>query len=185
MNGPAPLQDGFLAAAAAYLDSGSTLQLLTAPADCCPGRITTGPAGCTCWQPVYDRDQTGPDRATVIALTCGEITPDEQDGMCGDCAYRPNSPEKQSQSSHAGDATELERLAASGEKFFCHTGFRVPTAWEHPAGMRIPADPNRDGDYQPLILLGIPYRADGRPGLLCAGWSARRRALLAREEKRT
>jgi hypothetical protein len=114
----------------------------------------------------------------VIALSSGEITPDVRDGMCGDCAYRPHSPEKQSQSSHAGNSIELERLAVSGEKFFCHTGFSVPIAWEHPAGMRIPADPNSDGDYQSPILLGIPYRADGQPGLLCAGWSARRRALL-------
>lgn len=46
-------------------------------------------------------------------------------------------------------------------------------AWRHPAGMRIPADPGRDGDYQPPIVLGVPFRADGQPGLLCAGWAGR------------
>jgi hypothetical protein len=35
---------------------------------------------------------------------------------------------------------------------------------------------------QPPIVDGIPYRANVRPTLPCAGWSARRRALTAREE---
>ena len=100
-----------------------------------------------------------------------------------DCAYRPNLPQKSGQPSHHGGA-ELERSAATGQKSFCHNGFRVPVAWEHPAGMGIPADPTRDGDYQPPILLGILYQADGKPGLLCAGWAARRRVLLAQEKTR-
>lgn len=181
----ADLRDGFLAAVTACLTSGAALQLLAAPADCCPGRLRDGPAGCTCWQPIYDRDQTDPPSAHVLASWLEEeVATEVRAGMCGDCAYRPNSPEKQSQASHAGDAAELERLAASGEKFFCHDGFRRPVAWQHPAGMRIPADPRRDGDYQPLIIFGVPYRADGQPGLLCAGWDARHRALHARESHR-
>jgi hypothetical protein len=44
----ADLRDGFRAAVTAYLNSRAALQLLTAPPDCCPGRITTGPTGCTC-----------------------------------------------------------------------------------------------------------------------------------------
>lgn len=50
----------------------------------------------------------------------------------------------------------------------------------YPAGIRIPAAST--GDYQPPIVEGIPYRADGQPGLLCAGWVARNRALTAKRE---
>ena len=178
----ADLRDSFLAAVTAYLRTGGAFQLLAAPTRCCPGRIADGPAGCTCWEPVYDLHQTTPAPETALALATGEAQPDERDRMCGDCAYRPTSPEKTGQATHDGDAAELERLARTGERFFCHDGFRVPIAWRHPAGMRIPADPGRDGDFQPLIVLGIPYRADGRPGLLCAGWAARRRALTATKE---
>lgn len=46
-------------------------------------------------------------------------------------------------------------------------------AVEHPRGMRIPAA--GEGDYQPLIIDGVPHRANGEHGLLCAGWAARRR----------
>jgi hypothetical protein len=179
----ADLRDGFLAAVTAYLATGAALQLLAAPLDCCAGRLTDGPAGCTCWTPVYDLNQTAPDPTTVAALALGETTPDVRDGMCGDCAYRPGSPEKRGQTTHTGDATELDRWAADGQPFYCHDGMRAPIAWQHPAGMRIPADPDRDGDYQPLIVLGVPYRADGQPGLLCAGWSARSRALSTRKPR--
>jgi hypothetical protein len=30
---------------------------------------------------------------------------------------------------------------------------------------------------------GVPFRANVRPGLLCAGWAARRRALAATQER--
>lgn len=178
----AALRDSFLAAVTAYLRNGGIFQLAAAPTRCCPGRIADGPAGCTCWEPVYDLAQTGPDPA-VARAAAGGIPVAERPGMCGDCAYRPSSPEKTGQTTHAADAARLERLAETGERFWCHDGFRSPAAWRHPAGMRIPADPDRDGDYQPPVARGIPFRADGRPGLLCAGWAARRRALAAQKEK--
>lgn len=173
----ASLRDGFLAAVESYLGRGGGLVFLAAPADCCPGRRSDGPAGCTCWAPVYDVDQQDPRR-----IRHGEA-PDVRDRMCGDCAYRPGSPERQGDESMGADAQFLEQLAASGTRFWCHDGMRKPTAWQHPAGMRIPAASDRDGDYQPLIANGVPYRADGRPGLLCAGWAARRRALTASPDR--
>lgn len=177
----ADLRDGFLFAALACLRDGQVLQLFAAPVDCCPGRIADGPAGCTCWEPVFDLDQVDPDPAAALAIATGDAQPEERPRMCGNCAYRPNSPEKTGQATHAGNASELERLARTGERFYCHDGMRVPVAWRHPAGMRIPAAPDRDGDYQPPIVLGTPFRVDGRPGLLCAGWAARRRAITAQE----
>lgn len=188
----AELRDSFLAAIAAYLRNtrifkpglreNRIFQLAAAPARCCPGRIADGPAGCTCWEPVYDRDQVEVDPATALAVATGDVQPDERHRMCGDCAYRPASPEKSGQTTHVGGAVQLERLAAAGERFYCHDGFRSPVAWRHPAGMRIPADPDRDGDFQPLIVLGVPFRANGSPGLLCAGWAGRRRVLAATKE---
>lgn len=47
---------------------------------------------------------------------------------------------------------------------------RRPVRWEHPDGRTIDGSPD---DWQPAIINGLPYRADGRPGLLCAGWAAR------------
>lgn len=179
----ADLRDGFTYAVLAYLESGEFLQLTSAPADCCPGRIQDGPAGCTCWVPEFDKPQTQPDEMTVARLALGEIEPEVRDHMCDDCAYRPNSPEKSGDADHAMDAEQLEQLAATGQRFWCHDGMPQPIAWRHPAGMRIPAHPDRTGDYQPLQILGTPYRADGRPGLICAGWSARRRALTAKDPK--
>ena len=97
--------------------------------------------------------------------------------MCHDCAYRPNSPEKTGDEAYAGDPQELERLARE-DRFWCHDGMRQPRSWLHPpSGVTIAAV--LAGDYQPPIIEGIPWRADGQPGLLCAGWAARRRALTA------
>lgn len=45
-----------------------------------------------------------------------------------------------------------------------------PLAWRHPHGITIDGDP---ADWQPPIVNAIPFRADGSPALLCAGWAAR------------
>lgn len=177
---PGTLRDSFLSAVKAYMEAGGRSQIACAPTACCEGRIVKGMMFCTCWQPVFNTTQTEPDELTVARLALGETEPDVRPGgMCHDCAYRPNSPEKQGGEGLVFDAAELDRIAAAGERFYCHDGMRVPVAWQHPAGMRIPADPGRTGDYKPLVILNIPYRADGQPGLICAGWNARHRALTA------
>jgi hypothetical protein len=125
---------------------------------CCWGSVD-GPEGCTCWRPVYDvaqarpRPPAGPDELLV------------QRAKCGDCAYRPGSPERAT----AYEAETLYDLAAGGTPFWCHTGMRRPVSWVHPDGREVPGDP---ADWQPPMVSGIPYQADGSPGLLCAGWAA-------------
>jgi len=97
--------------------------------------------------------------------------------MCEDCAYRPQSPERSGDDRYAGDADQLEAWASTGTPFHCHDGMRKRVARWHPAGRLILDSADT---YEPPIREGVPYRADGQPGLLCAGWDARRRALVAR-----
>lgn len=177
----ADLRDSLLRALLSEMDAGRGMALVVAgyPWQCCDGARDKGPTECSCWTPVYNKEQTDPPPETIVGLILGDITPDVRDRMCGDCAYRPGSPE-QTGSSMACDATQLEQLAADGTRFWCHDGMRKPVAWRHPKGMRITVVSEADGDYQPPIVEGIPYRADGRPGLLCAGWNARHRALTAK-----
>jgi hypothetical protein len=126
---------------------------------CCWGEVVGGARACLCWQPVFDVEQAPPQPAGDVAGL------PVRERMCGDCAYRPGSPERAE-----GYAEEcLLALPADGELFFCHSGMRRPTHWEHPDGRTVPAS---DADYQPPVVGGVPYRADGRPGLLCAGWAA-------------
>ncbi|HEY0641266.1 MAG TPA: hypothetical protein VGD67_26860 [Pseudonocardiaceae bacterium] len=152
---------------------------------CCLGAVMRGPDGCTCWTDVHDRDQAEPDPTAVQLLAAG-VTPSVRPQMCGDCAYRPGSPERTGDDRFRGDAELLEDLAADGTRFWCHDGMRrrlgrTFTVAGHPA-MSVPSGP---GDYAPPIVDAVPYRADGQPGLLCAGWDARRRALTARRTEVT
>lgn len=138
---------------------------------CCYGVAAAGPHACTCWRPVYDHtEQTNPDETAQSTV---------RPRMCGDCAYRPGSPEKTGDPQHRGDATELEILAESGSPFYCHDGMRRIVRWCHPSGAELPGHP---ADYAPPMVGATPYRTDGKPGLLCAGWDARRRALTAKEQ---
>jgi hypothetical protein len=125
---------------------------------CCAGDAIQGPEYCTCWEPVYEAVQARPvpDPDGVVA----------RDGLCGDCAFRPGSPER------AEDYTRetLFRLADTGRPFYCHDGMRRPVLYRHPDGREVAGD---TADWQPPIVDGIPYRLDGRPGMLCAGWAAR------------
>lgn len=125
---------------------------------CCDGEIQD-PELCVCWVPEYDLEQAparppaGPGDLEIAAA------------MCGDCAFRPDSPER------ADDwtAEALMELPATGRPFYCHTGIRRPARWRHPDGRVVDGAPD---DYQPLIVASLPYRADGQPALLCAGWAA-------------
>lgn len=146
---------------------------------CCIGAAIYGPDRCTCWEPVYDLDQTDP--VPVPASTRAE--------PCDDCAFRPDSPERQGDERYVGDEYELNRLVREGQPFSCHKGIRRPLRWEHrPADCKpsdcdelnpgrvtvVPGDP---ANYSPPIIDGQPYKADGTPADICAGWAARRRAL--------
>jgi hypothetical protein len=127
---------------------------------CCWGDALDGPSGCTCWVPVHNAPQANP---------CPPTRPEDigvQRRMCGDCAFRKGSPERR----EAFLEEELMDLAARGEAFYCHEDMRRPIRWEHPDGRIV--DGSTD-DWQPPIVAGLPYRLDGRPGLLCAGWAAR------------
>lgn len=134
---------------------------------CCWGDVTGGPSHCICWIPVYEQEQqaprppSGPQDLTV------------QERMCGDCAFRKDSPERADEWSEMA----LFQLAADGKPFWCHEGMRRPVRWEHPDGRTVEGSPD---DWQPPMVDGVPFRLDGSPGLLCAGWAARTaRAVVA------
>lgn len=127
---------------------------------CCWGDALDGAERCTCWEPVFDCDQATPQPPTSLDDIHTRPHP------CGDCAFRKDSPER----ADTWAEEELLNLAPAGETFWCHDGMRRPTHWQHPDGRTIAGS---DADWQPAILAGIPYRADGRPGLLCAAWAAR------------
>lgn len=127
---------------------------------CCWGDINGGPDSCTCWVPVFEVDQAEP----VMPASPADF--EVQARVCGDCAYRKDSPER----ADAYTEETLLALPAEGAAFYCHEGMRRPTRWEHPDGRTVPGSPD---DWQPPIVRGVPFRADGRPGLLCAGWAAR------------
>lgn len=137
---------------------------------CCAGAAMYGPLRCTCWTAVYDLEQVDPD-PTVVRLLAAGIEPSTQARMCADCAYRPDSPERR------GEPEALERIAAE-DRFWCHQGMRRPHLWRHPAGVEVPGHP---AAYRPPVVAGVPFQASGQPGLLCAGWAARRRALTAKD----
>jgi hypothetical protein len=145
---------------------------------CCENVANGDHILCTCWEPIYNLDQQPVDEQARKLLAAG-IEPVTRKAMCGDCAYRPGSPEKSGDESYRGDAEFLERIAAHGERFWCHTGMRVPVKWVHPSGAELPG---HRGAYRPPIHDAIPYQADGSPAELCAGWDARNRALTATPE---
>ncbi len=127
---------------------------------CCWGDVQHGPYGCTCWVPIFDTEQATPippQRPEDIEV---------QRRMCGDCAFRKGSPER----AEGYSEEALLSLATEGTPFYCHEDMRRPVRWEHPDGRVIDGSPD---DWQPPIVAGLPYRLDGRPGLLCAGWAAR------------
>lgn len=134
---------------------------------CCWGSANEGPTGCTCWKPVFDVEQQPPRT---------DLEPGVQPKMCVDCAYRPKSPERSGDPEAAANALALDALVDSGSPFWCHQGMRRPTHWVHPSGATSPASPL---NYQPPIVSGTPYKADGVPGEICGGWAARRLKVLS------
>ena len=139
---------------------------------CCEGAAYRGLEACTCWVPEYDVEQ-----APVSVESVTEHGIDTRPRRCGDCAYRPDSPER----ADVYTAEHLVHIAAVGEPFWCHDGMRKPDRWRHPQRAEVVI--GSGDDWQPPKVGGIPWRADGRPALLCAGWASegRRQERLARE----
>ena len=129
---------------------------------------------CTCWVPVFDLDQVEPAIAD----------PGVRAKPCADCAYNVDSPERRGEDDVQGDEQLLARIVEKGERFFCHQGIRRPVRWEHRPEDLKPEDcpipnatvPGSPADYSPPIIDGVPYKADGSPADVCAGWAARRAA---------
>lgn len=174
----ADIRESLLRAFQHAVDNGRAMAVVAAgsPWRCCAAAREKGPMGCTCWVPEFDVPQADPDLDTVVGLILGEVDPPQRPLMCGDCAYRPGSPERAGLEGYEGGPAQLDEWARES-RFWCHDGMRQPVAWRHPSGIRIEAP--LCGDFQPPIVEGVPYRASGEPGLLCAGWAARRRALAA------
>jgi hypothetical protein len=127
---------------------------------CCIGVACGELSDCTCWVPEFDDEQVEPRPPTCPEDL--EVAP----RMCGDCAFRNGSPERETKF----EEEALFALADNGQPFWCHQGMRKPARWRHPGGPVVDGDKD---DWTPPKISGVPYRADGAPGLLCAGWMAR------------
>lgn len=144
-------------------DDPQSVLLSDLPDELQPGRLDDLPDGGKGWTPVYDLDQADPQ---------ADSQPGVKFSMCGDCAYRPRSPERQGDDRYKGDAEFLDRIVRDGHPFWCHQGMRRPVAFRNEGdGIEIPAHP---GSYDPPIRGALPYKADGTVADLCAGWVLRR-----------
>jgi hypothetical protein len=135
---------------------------------CCMGAVMGGPQHCTCWEPRYDLEQRKPEPAPMGMRAT----------RCDDCAYLKGSPESRGADGYEGGPESLEEMVRDGSPFACHQGIRKPVRHVHPSGAEIPGHP---AAYDPPVVGGIPYKADGTPADLCAGWAARRLQHVYRE----
>lgn len=131
---------------------------------CCFMAAALGPRECTCWEPVHDLAQADP-RTTLDASP--------MPGMCGDCAYKPGSPERRDDPDVVASSAQLEQLVATGTPFWCHNGLRRLTHYIHPPTGTVYVPDGTESAYLPPIIDGRPYKADGSPADYCAGWTAR------------
>jgi hypothetical protein len=126
---------------------------------CCIGSAEYGPERCTCWRKEHDQVQ--------LAVQAGP--PAVRTTMCGDCAFRHDSPERQGDERYANSHEgAVDELALSGTVFFCHQGMRRVVARLHPAKGRDEASP---GEYDPALSGGCAFKADGSPADICAGFA--------------
>jgi hypothetical protein len=125
---------------------------------CCYGAAVYGPGRCTCWESEYDHLQQEPKAGPM----------QERERMCVDCAFRPDSPERQGDERYSNsDEDGIERVLSG--TFLCHAGMRSRTRERHPSGALLEVLP---GAYAPP---SPPCKADGSPAEYCAGWAAERR----------
>lgn len=162
---PPEVQRNVMAVCGGRVSAGARLWALAHPDEdptervpCCSDAVYD-PLECTCWTPVYDVEQEQPRPPS------GAEDLQVRAGMCVDCAFRPGSPER----SNPLMADDLMALPNRKHPFWCHDGIRRPVRWEHPDGRAVTADPD---DYDPPVVGRVPFRADGSPALLCAGWAA-------------
>lgn len=134
---------------------------------CCYQAAENGPDYCTCWRELYTLEQA-PIRRDLIPQSMTPLA------MCGDCAYRPGSPEKANDEHVRADADQLEQCVTSGEPFWCHTGMRRVIGYRHePTGQEILIDD--PAAFRPAMdANNVPYQADGTPAHPCSGWLLRR-----------
>lgn len=125
------------------------------PGDPCP--ICAGPSLRTSVQP--DGSFQELCQACMVCWEA-ETRPNPDAEKCGNCAYRPGSPEQQDPAKWALVAT----LPKLGEPFYCHK--RVPCAFAVVDGKPTVADLDID---QP-----------GAVKRLCAGWVQARLAVMAK-----
>lgn len=122
---------------------------------CCMGSAMYGPERCTCWVPEYDAPQAKPQEGPSPV----------RKRMCADCAFRPDSPERNGDERYAhSDEDGLVDVVAG--TFACHQGMRRLVRFRHPNGHVQELDVDA---YAPPIV-AAPTMADGRPAELCAGW---------------
>lgn len=125
---------------------------------CCMGSAARGAGGCTCWVTEYDAPQQPRKAGPMLARA----------RMCTDCAFRPDSPERQGDERYAhSDVDGIEQVMDG--VFLCHNGMRRIVRERHPSGAVVEAMP---GSYSPP---SPPCKADGSPAEYCAGWVTERR----------
>lgn len=127
---------------------------------CCDGAVQDARL-CTCWVAEYDDVQCADLRPVA-----GREDLEVRSRACSDCAYLPGSPERSAEFL----AAELMAAPAENRPFYCHDGMARPARWRHPDGRVVDGHPDA---WEPPMVNGVPYRLDGRPALLCAGWAAR------------
>jgi hypothetical protein len=155
-----------------HADKPHDLPDVTNGVPCCYGHAVYGPGGCTCWQRVDDLEQQ-PARTG--------IEPRTRERMCADCAYRPGSPERTGSERAPYDEDDVRALAESDATFWCHQGMprTIQLRHEETGDVVDHLDPEKLA-YNPLIIDGVPYKADGTPADRCAGQAALRRSLKGR-----
>jgi hypothetical protein len=137
---------------------------VVADGGCCIGAAVMD--RCTCWQPLVTIAQRDP---------IPSHDPDTRHTPCADCAFRPDSPERTGDDRyhHASD-DELAAVVAGSTPFYCHDGMARVVAYVHPSGATFPMPTD---NYVPPIVDNVPFRGDGSPAFICAGWRARHDAV--------
>jgi hypothetical protein len=120
---------------------------------CCATAAMTDMESCTCWV-----DVVWPEPEPDVEHGPSPL----RDRLCGDCAFRKDSPERQ--------AIGGDQLPYGPQQVFtCHAGMPKVTARVHaPTGVTV--RPELD-DYQPVSRGRQSWQADGQPAEICAGWA--------------
>ncbi len=145
---------------------------------CCMAAVVSNGDRCACWEPIRvdldDLHQVDVDQLVAqvrddppSTRRCEGPPAIRPTTMCGDCAYRPGSPERQAAD---GDPPDY----GPAERFYCHAGMPSVIAWWHPPTRTVSRVEVR-AHYAPEMVADRAWRHDGRPGILCAGWAAHNR----------